>query len=107
MPETEVISSERLNSLLIGLGRNLLQYAGESWLWSAANEQETGRKIEQLIADQRADAARIAECLDARGGASTSGPIPPSTRVCITCPWTICWIRWSTVSDRLFEPARI
>lgn len=71
-----LFSNDRLNELLIQLGRSLLQYVGESWPWSPDNEIQEQRTIDRLVAEQRESVAHIAELLADRGHLIDPGAYP-------------------------------
>jgi hypothetical protein len=72
----DYIPNERLNELLILLGRSLLQYVGESWPWTAEHETQPREVINRLVAEQQESVAQIAEFLDERGHRITYGSFP-------------------------------
>ncbi|MFQ5731426.1 MAG: hypothetical protein ACE5KM_05660 [Planctomycetaceae bacterium] len=65
-----------LNTLLIDLGRSLLQYSSEAWPWTAAEAQQRRAQIEELVARQSALVGRIAEFLEDRDWAVEFGAYP-------------------------------
>lgn len=69
-------SNDRLNELLIALGRSLLQYVGESWPWSADNDLSEQAAINQMVAEQQESIALIANLLAARGHLIDPGAYP-------------------------------
>ena len=71
-----MISNDQLNDLLIDLGRSLLQYVGESWLWASADESEVQAAVERLVAEQRAAVGQLAELIDQRGRTVDPGAYP-------------------------------
>lgn len=69
-------SSDRLNELLIELGRSLLQYVGESWPWTPGDDEEEKAVIDRLVAEQQDSVAHIAALLDDRGRLIDPGAYP-------------------------------
>jgi hypothetical protein len=69
-------SNDRLNELLIGLGRSLLQYVGESWPWTPGDDVEEKSVIDRLVAQQRESVAHLAALLDERGHLIDPGAYP-------------------------------
>ena len=69
-------SSDRLNGLLIELGRSLLQYVGESWPWSPGDDDEEKAVIDRLVAEQQESVAHLAALLDERGHLIDPGAYP-------------------------------
>jgi hypothetical protein len=64
----DTAASERLNDLLIELGRSLLQYACEAWPWSSAADGVALRTaVRKLGARQREAVAALADQLDGEG----------------------------------------
>ena len=70
----------QLNDLLISLNRSLVQYAGESWLWSgkehgphAAAAQET---VKRIVHEQQAGVTKLAALLDRRHHVVDFGAYP-------------------------------
>lgn len=60
--------NERLNDLLVGMFRSLLQYANECWPWSGvADDTEEQQLIRRLADRQQQGAGRLVEILQARG----------------------------------------
>ncbi len=76
MSVTTIVSHDSLNDLLIELGRSLLQYVGESWPWTSADEQETQRSITSLIDDQQQDVLALAERMNERHHSIDFGTYP-------------------------------
>jgi len=72
----DFISNHRLNSLLIDMGRSLLQYVGESWPWTGYDEAEEQAAINTLVADQKASVQALAELLADRGHFIDPGSYP-------------------------------
>lgn len=70
------ISNHRLNDLLIDLGRSLLQYVGESWPWTSADEAAEQAQIDALVAEQRESVRTLTELLAARGHLIDPGSYP-------------------------------
>ena len=64
----------KLNQLLVDLGRSLLQYAGESSLWSQCSTR--GGKLLEIADKQQRHVARIAELLMDRGWPIDFGTYP-------------------------------
>ncbi|MFG0333966.1 MAG: hypothetical protein ACF8TS_11440 [Maioricimonas sp. JB049] len=56
----------QLNELLILIGRNLLQYLGESWPWVGDDAVALGQSIQQQVQDQQEEIAQIVDLLDRR-----------------------------------------
>jgi hypothetical protein len=70
------ISNHRLNDLLIDLGRSLLQYVGESWPWTSADEAAEQARIDALVAEQQQSLRSLTELLAARGHRIDPGSYP-------------------------------
>lgn len=70
------INNERLNDALIDLGRSLLQYAGESWPWTSADEVGERAAVEKMVAEQRETVLQLAELLNERAHRITYGQYP-------------------------------
>jgi len=70
------IANERLNDLLVDVGRSLLQYTSESWPWAASDEGDVKDALERMAAEQRDVVAAIAELLASRGHATDFGSYP-------------------------------
>lgn len=66
--------NEALNELLVRLYRSLLQYAAESWLWSAQGSDAPDAVV--LASDQQSFVARLADLLDRRGAVVDLGAYP-------------------------------
>jgi hypothetical protein len=62
-----VNQNQALNDLLIDLCRSLLQYASEAWPWTADDEQQARRTIDQIVARQQVYIAELADILMSRG----------------------------------------
>ena len=60
-----MIASARLNNLLIRIRCSLIQYAGESWPWSADPAAQT--VVLQVVEEQKTLVARLAALLEKRG----------------------------------------
>jgi hypothetical protein len=71
-----MLSSERLNDLLIDVGRSLLQYVGESWPWTSEDEEGERATVERIVAEQRATVLELATLLDERAHRTTYGQYP-------------------------------
>lgn len=69
-------SSDRLNDLLIKIGRSLLQYVRESWPWTSAGNSEARRTLERVAEAQIQDVAALVECLTARDHVIDFGTYP-------------------------------
>jgi len=69
-------SSERLNDLLIDVGRSLLQYVGESCAWTSEDEETERIAIERIVAEQRETVLQIATLLDDRAHRISYGQYP-------------------------------
>lgn len=70
------ISNNRLNDLLIDVGRSLLQYTSECWPWASAGEADTQRALDQMAAEQRDVVAALVDLLAERGHAIDFGTYP-------------------------------
>jgi hypothetical protein len=70
------VSNERLNDLLIDIGRSLLQYTSEAWPWASSQDEQMREAIEQMAAQQRDVAVALAELLADRGHAIELGAYP-------------------------------
>ncbi|MFO1095562.1 MAG: hypothetical protein U0992_20005 [Planctomycetaceae bacterium] len=68
--------SDRLNDLLIDLGRSLLQYVGESWPWASEEEAAEQTAVERMVAEQRETVLQFAALLDERGHRIAYGQYP-------------------------------
>jgi hypothetical protein len=74
---TATIDLDRLNDLLIGLGRSLLQYTQEAWPWTPETDGVDRRgAIERLAARQQESVRELAEFLDAAGHPVRFGVYP-------------------------------
>jgi hypothetical protein len=71
-----MLSSDRLNDMLIDVGRSLLQYVGESWPWTSEDECDIRAAVERMVAEQRDTVLQIAMLLDERGHRITCGQYP-------------------------------
>jgi len=71
-----MLPSDRLNDLLIDVGRSLLQYVGESWPWSSEDESDIHTAVERMVAEQHDTVLQIAGLLDERGHRITYGQYP-------------------------------
>jgi hypothetical protein len=71
-----MLPSDRLNDLLIDVGRSLLQYVGESWPWTSEDESDIHTAVERIVAEQRETVLQIAGLLDKRGHRITYGQYP-------------------------------
>jgi len=71
-----MLPSDRLNDLLIDVGRSLLQYVGESWPWTSEDEADVGASVVRIVAEQRATVLQLAELLDARAHRIAYGQYP-------------------------------
>lgn len=78
MPTATVnrVSNERLNDLLIDVGRSLLQYTSEAWPWASSEDEQMREKIERMAAEQRDVVAALADLLSDRGHAIDFGTYP-------------------------------
>lgn len=70
------VSNERLNDLLIDMGRSLLQYTSEASLWASSDEEDVEESVERMAAEQRDVVAALADLLAARGHAIDFGTYP-------------------------------
>lgn len=68
--------SAELNRLLVSMGRSLLQYVGEAWPWTSASEQDVRTKLDELVARQRSQVARISQLLERRDCVIDFGTYP-------------------------------
>lgn len=74
---TATMQLDRLNDLLVDLGRSLLQYAQEAWPWTSATDSGQLRDIVQRLATEQQESVReLAEFLDANGYAVDFGVYP-------------------------------
>lgn len=71
-----MLPSDRLNDLLIDVGRSLLQYVGESWPWTSEDEADVGTSVQRIVAEQRGTVLQLAELLDSRGHRIAYGQYP-------------------------------
>jgi uncharacterized membrane-anchored protein YhcB (DUF1043 family) len=69
-------TNERLNDVLIDLGRSLLQYVGESWPWTSDEEAAERDAVERMVAEQRDTVLQLAALLDDRKHRITYGQYP-------------------------------
>ena len=74
MAENE--TNQKLNRLLINLGRSLLQYVGEAWPWTQADAQREQEIIDRLVARQQTQIAELTEVLVQRNWAIDFGSYP-------------------------------
>ena len=72
----QIQHNSQLNSVLVAVGRSLLQYASECWPWVGQSEQETQSVIDHLAGLQRQEVAVIAELLDQREWSIDFGGYP-------------------------------
>ena len=70
------IANDRLNDLVIHVGRSLLQYTSESWPWAANQEVEIHRTLDRLAAEQRDVVAALVALLFSRGHILEFGAYP-------------------------------
>lgn len=70
------ISNSRLNDLLIDLGRSLVQYVGESWPWTPADDADEMASLVRIVSEQRRSVTRLAELLDERDHTVDFGAFP-------------------------------
>lgn len=73
---TELIANHRVNDLLIHMGRSLLQYVGESWPWTGADEADEREVVERLVQEQRQSISRLVDMLSRRGHVVDYGSYP-------------------------------
>jgi hypothetical protein len=74
---TATLDLDRLNDLLIGLSRSLLQYTQEAWPWTPETDGADRREmLERLAARQQESVRELAESLDARGHPVRFGTYP-------------------------------
>lgn len=66
----------KLNHLLISLSRSLLQYVGEAWPWTSYTESDERRKIDELVARQKVQIARLVDLLASRSWPIDFGSYP-------------------------------
>jgi hypothetical protein len=66
----------KLNDLLITLGRSLLQYVGEAWPWSSSVDADERQKIDEIVARQKVQIARLADFLADRNWMIDFGSYP-------------------------------
>ena len=66
----------RLNDVLIRIHRNLLQYAGECWPWSAVDHAEEQAVIFEMVAEQRDETHDLVWILQQRGWNVEFGTYP-------------------------------
>ena len=72
----DLIASHRVNEQLIHLSRGLLQYVGESWPWSGADEAAEKDTVDRLVEEQRRSAGRLVDMLTSRGHIIDYGTYP-------------------------------
>lgn len=70
------LANDRLNDLLIDIGRSLLQYTSECWPWAAVGEENTQATLNRMAAEQRDVVGALAHLLDQRGYAIDFGSYP-------------------------------
>ncbi len=68
--------NDELNTLLINIGRSLLQYVGECWPWSAADAQDEQRIIRELMQRQQNHIVWLTDLLAARRTPIDFGTFP-------------------------------
>ncbi|QDU37894.1 hypothetical protein Mal4_22130 [Maioricimonas rarisocia] len=56
----------QLNDLLILIGRNLLQYLGESWPWVGDDEVALGQTVQKHVQEQQKEISQIVDLLERR-----------------------------------------
>jgi hypothetical protein len=71
-----MLPSDRLNDLLIDVGRSLLQYVGESWPWTSEDEADVRIAVETMVAEQRDTVLQLAGLLDDRAHRIIYGQYP-------------------------------
>ena len=71
-----VHQNQALNDLLIDLCRSLLQYTADAWPWTADDEQQARRTIDQIVARQQVYIAELADMLMSRGWNVAFGMFP-------------------------------
>lgn len=72
----EIHHNARLNSFVVSIGHSLLQYADESWPWTASAEAEIQAVLRRLAALQRQEVETLVEVLDQRGWTIDFGTYP-------------------------------
>lgn len=72
----EIQHNSRLNAFVVSMGRSLLQYADESWPWTASNEAETQAVLHRLATLQRQAVEALVELLDLRDWTIDFGTYP-------------------------------
>jgi hypothetical protein len=70
------VSNERLNDLLIDVGRSLLQYTSEAWPWASTEHEQMRDAVERMAGEQREIITALAELLADRGHAIDFGTYP-------------------------------
>lgn len=71
------INNKQFNRLLINVGRSFLQYVGECWPWTQVDAAAERDKINDLVARQQRQVAKLVELLVQRdGGAIDFGSYP-------------------------------
>jgi len=68
--------NELLTEILQGLAHGLLQYVGESWLWTAQDSTEDIQLLENLVADQQECIALLGTLLISRDPIVDFGSYP-------------------------------
>ncbi|MEW4530669.1 hypothetical protein [Maioricimonas sp. JC845] len=63
---TQSDTNAQLNELLILIGRNLLQYLGESWPWVGDDAVALGNAVQKQVQDQQSQIPRIVDLLAQR-----------------------------------------
>lgn len=74
MPEIQ--HNGKLNQVLIDLGRSLLQYVGEAWPWTSPGHDADRAALDQLVARQKEQVARLTDLLLERGWQIDFGQYP-------------------------------
>lgn len=68
MSMTATTQLDRLNDLVVDLGRSLLQYAQEAWPWTSATDSDALHDVVNRVAREQQESVReLAEFLDAAG----------------------------------------
>jgi hypothetical protein len=92
----DLIANHLVNDLVIQMGRSLLQYVGESWPWTGADESGEKEVIDRLVAEQRRSVGRMVEMLARRGHIIDYGAYP-------TAYTSLHFVALDYLLDRLYE----
>lgn len=73
---SDALVNEQLNQALIRLHRNLLQYAGECWVWAGSARTREREVLDKIVAEQKQAVAALADLLAGRHHSIEFGTYP-------------------------------